>query len=45
MEVFGRSEHAHCVARRRGVDDQQRVFVLFGQLADAHPGHQLIDAG
>src|SRR6185436_20838520 len=38
-------EHPQRVAGRRGVDDDRRVRVLLDQLADAHPRHQLVDAG
>src|SRR6266545_645836 len=38
-------EHADGMSRRCCIDDVDRIIVLLGQLTDAHPRHQLIDAG
>src|SRR5438552_3863553 len=44
-EMFRRSEHPQRVSGRRRIHNHHRVRILLGDLTDAHPGHQLIDAG
>ncbi len=42
-EMLGRPQHPQRVTRRRGVDDDGGIAVRLSQLADVHPGHQLVD--
>jgi hypothetical protein len=42
LEVKSGGEHAQRMTGRRGVDDDQRISVLLGQLAHPHPGHDLV---
>ena len=44
-EMFRGTEHAQRVSGRRRIHNHHGPRIFLGDLTDAHPGHQLIDAG